>query len=185
PSIQGRSQIVDTTVSDQIEWLMPQLMEIFFASGNIVRFTPRKPGDEAAAQQMTHLVNYIINDVNPGFQFFMDWFKNSLLNKVGVAKVWWEPFDETTREESAGLTDVQLEILSNDPEVEITRIVSYIDPNAERAAIDQYHQAVEAYHQAMQQYLATGGMPPPQPPAPGALPPPPAAHPNAAAAQAQ
>lgn len=185
PSIQGRSQVVDTTVSDQIEWLMPQLMEIFFASGNIVRFTPRKPGDEDAAQQMTHLVNYIINDVNPGFQFFMDWFKNSLLNKVGVAKVWWEPFDETTREESAGLTDVQLEILSNDAEVEITRIVSYIDPNAERAAIDQYHQAVEAYHQAMQQYLATGGMPPPQPLAPGALPPPPAAHPNAAAAQAQ
>lgn len=186
PSIQGRSQIVDTTVSDQIEWLMPQLMEIFFASGNIVRFTPRKPGDEDAAKQMTSLVNYIINDLNPGFQFFMDWFKNSLLNKVGVAKVWWEPFDETTREEYSGLTDVQLEMLGGDPQVEITKITSYIDPNAEQAAIEQHHQAVQQYHQAMQQYLATGGMPPPnQPPAPGQLPPPPPAHPNAAAAQAQ
>lgn len=186
PAIQGRSPIVDTTVSDQIEWLMPQLMEIFFASGNIVRFTPRKPGDEEAAQQMTKLVNYIINDVNPGFQFFLDWFKNSLLNKVGVAKVWWEPFDETTREEYSGLTDVQLEMLSNDSEVEITKISSYIDPVAERMALDQYHAAVKQYHQAIQQYLATGGMPPPnQPPAPGQLPPPPAAHPNAAAAQAQ
>jgi hypothetical protein len=178
PGIQGRSSIVDTTVSDQIEWMMPQLMEIFFASGNIVRFTPRKPGDEQAAEQMTHLVNYIVNDVNPGFQFFLDWFKNSLLNKVGVAKVWWEHFDETVREEYTGLTDDQLAIISDDAGVDITKITSYTDPVAERHALEQYHQAVEQYHQAIQQYVATGGMPPPQPPAPGQLPPPPPAHPN-------
>lgn len=199
PGIQGRSSIVDTTVSDQVEWLMPQLMEIFYASGNIVRFIPRKPGDEADAAQMTAVVNYIINDVNPGFQFFCDWFKNSLLNKVGVAKVWWEPFDETVREEQKGLTDVQLEMLSQDPEVEVTKIVTYIDPNAERAAIMQYNQATEQFQQAMQQWQMHGGMAPapqqppqaPQGQAPGApqppqgLPPPPPAHPNAAAAQAQ
>lgn len=186
PGIQGRSTIVDTTVSDQIEWLMPQLMEIFFASGNIVRFIPRKPGDEQGAQQMTALVNYIINDENPGFQFFLDWFKNSLLNKVGVAKVWWEPFDETVREEYSGLTDEQLAITSDDPEVDITQITSYVDPNAERQALEQYQQAMTQFHQAMEQYIATGGMPPmPPPPAPGQLPPPPPAHPNAAAAQAQ
>lgn len=184
PGIQGRSPIVDTTVSDQIEWLMPQLMEIFFASGNIVRFMPRKPGDEAGAKQMTALVNYIINDINPGFQFFMDWFKNSLLNKVGVAKVWWEPNDETIREEQRGITDVQLEILGQDPEIEITKIISYIDPNAERAALEGYQQAIEQYHQAMSAYVASGGMAPAAP-QPGQLPPPPPAHPNAAAAQAQ
>lgn len=185
PGIQGRSPIVDTTVSDQIEWLMPQLMEIFFASGNIVRFMPRKPGDEDGAQQMTHLVNYIINDINPGFQFFLDWFKNSLLNKVGIAKVWWEPFDETAREEYSGLTDDQLAVLSDDPGVDITRIASYVDPVAERMALEQYQKTLEQFHQAMQQYIATGGMPPQQGPAPGQLPPPPPAHPNAAAAQAQ
>lgn len=186
PGIQGRSQIVDTTVSDQIEWLMPQLMEIFFASGNIVRFTPRKPGDEAAAQQMTKLVNYIINDMNPGFQFFLDWFKNSLLNKVGVAKVWWETFDEKTREEYTDLTDDQLAVLSDDPEVEIQRITTYTDPFAEAQAIEQYQGAHRQYQQAMQQYqqaMLQAGMQ--QSPAaqqipvqPGQLPPPPPAHPN-------
>lgn len=181
--IQGRSQIVDTTVSDQIEWLMPQLMEIFFASGNIVRFTPRKPGDDEEAAQMTQLVNYIINDLNPGFQFFMDWFKNSLLNKVGVAKVWWETYDETIREEYDGLTDEQLAILSDDPEMQIVQITSYIDPNAEQQALEQYQQAQQQYAQAMQQFAAQqGGQ---AMPTGGQLPPPPAAHPNAAAAQAQ
>jgi len=195
--IQGRSPIIDTTVSDQIEWLMPQLMEIFFASGNIVRFTPRKPGDEAAAQQMTHLVNHIMNDQNPGFTFFMEWFKNSLLNKVGVAKVWWEPFDERTREEYTALTDDQLAILSNDNEVEISRIVTYIDPNAYSQAVQQHNAAMAQYYQALQHPLPPmpqpqPGQPPqmmPPPPAPGAvppgqMPPPPPAHPNAAAAQA-
>jgi hypothetical protein len=187
PGIQGRSQIVDTTVSDQIEWLMPQLMEIFFASGNIVRFTPRKPGDEDAAQQMTLLVNYIINDLNPGFAFFLDWFKNSLLNKVGVAKVWWEIFDETAREEYSGLTDDQLAVLSDDPNIDISKITSYVDPNAERQALEGYHQQLQQYHQAMQQYAQAGGMapvPPQQQAAPGQLPPPPPAHPNEPAAQA-
>lgn len=205
PGIQGRSTIVDTTVSDQIEWLMPQLMEIFFASGNIVRFTPRKRGDEPGAQQMTHLVNHIINDVNPGFTFFMEWFKNSLLNKVGVAKVYWEQFDERVRYEYTELTDEQLAILSDNPDVEISRIISFIDPNVERQAIDQYNQAMRQYYQMLQHpqppmppQQPQQGLPPlspqqrmiPPPPQPGAvqpgrMPPPPPAHPNAAAAQQQ
>ena len=198
PGIQGRSQIVDTTVSDQIEWLMPQLMEIFFASGNIVRFTPRKRGDEQAAQQMTKLVNYIVNDVNPGFTFFMEWFKNSLLNKVGVAKVWWEQFDEKVRYEYTELTDDQLAVLSDNPDVEITRIISFTDPNVERQVITQYNAAMRQFYKLMQQpqppeppQQSQPGLPPPTaqqrmippPPAPGAvppgqLPPPPPAHPN-------
>jgi hypothetical protein len=186
--IQGRSHIVDTTVSDQIEWLMPQLMEIFFASGNIVRFTPRKRGDEQAAQQMTKLVNYIINDVNPGFVFFLEWFKNSLLNKVGVAKVWWEQYDEKVRYEYSELTDDQLAVLSDDPDVVITRIISYIDPNVERQTINQFNDAMRAFYAAMQQpqppmppQQAQPGLPPlspqqrliPPPPPPPAMPQPP------------
>lgn len=178
PPIQGRSSIVDTTVSDQIEWLMPALMEMFFASGNVVRFGPRKPGDEAGAKQMTALVNYIINEENPGFRVFQDWFKNALLNKVGVIKVWWEPYDETTRESYEGLTDDQLAVLSNDDDIIITTITSYVDPHAELAAMDQYRAQLKQF-QMYQQAVALGVIPPPgapapnAPPAPGGLPPPP------------
>src|SRR5690349_6198544 len=51
PDVEGRSSVVDTVVSDQIEWLMPQLMEIFFGSMQPVKFCPRKPNDEAGADQ--------------------------------------------------------------------------------------------------------------------------------------
>jgi hypothetical protein len=178
PGVQGRSTIVDTTVSDQIEWMMPALMEMFFASGNIVNYDPRKPGDEAGAKQMSNLVNYIVTAQNPGFQVFMDWFKNALLNKVGVAKVFWEPQVEETREYYDQMTDAELAIIMDDSEVEVIKVTSYVDPRAELAAMDQFRQqqaAVAAYQQAAAQAQAQGLPFPPPPPAgpPGSPPPPP------------
>jgi hypothetical protein len=172
PEIEGRSSVVDTVVRDQIEWLMPSLMEIFFASGKPVKFCPRKPGDEQGAEQMTLLANHVVNDQNPGFEVFMDWFKTALLFKVGIAKAWWEEETETTREEYTGITDEQLAIyLSADPGVTITSITSYVDPAAERAAMAQLEQAQQAYQTA----LAHGQSPNPAPgtgmPPPGAVPP--------------
>lgn len=152
PEIEDRSGVVDTVVSDQIEWLMPSLMEIFFASGNPVKFNPRKPGDEDAADMMTKLCNYVVMDENSGFEVFADWFKTALISKVGVAKAWWEEDTTRTQEKYSALTDAQFAIITDDPEVTITSVTSYTDPNAERAALQQYQQAVEQYPQAQQQY---------------------------------
>lgn len=183
PEVDDRSSVVDTVVSDQVEWLMPSLMEIMYASGSPVKFAPRKPGDEEAAEQMTKLVNHVINDQNDGFQVVADWAKTALLSKVGVIKVWWEEENTRTQEKYNGLTDGQLAIILDDAEVTLTSIVSYTDPNAERAALMQYQQAQAQFPQAQAQYQQMAqqkamqpAMPPQpgQPPAPNAgMPPPP------------
>lgn len=169
PDVDDRSDIVDTVVSDQIEWLMPTLMEIFYASGDPVRFTPTKAGDEDAADQMTLVVNHVVNVQNPGFQIFEDWFKSALLSKIGIVKVWWQVDTTSTRETYQALTDIQLAILTQDAEVVITSVESFVDPQAERAAMSQYQQQVEMY-QAQQagQQLPPGpdGSPAPQLPPP-------------------
>ncbi|WP_321944547.1 portal protein [Burkholderia cenocepacia] len=169
PDVDDRSDIVDTVVSDQIEWLMPTLMEIFYASGDPVRFTPTKAGDEDAADQMTLVVNHVVNVQNPGFQIFEDWFKSALLSKIGIVKAWWQVDTTSTRETYQALTDIQLAILTQDAEVVITSVESFTDPQAERAAMSQYQQQVEMY-QAQQagQQLPPGpdGSPAPQLPPP-------------------
>lgn len=174
PDVEGRSAVVDTVVSDQIEWLMPQLMEIFFGSSQPVKHGPRKPGDEPGAEQMTHVCNYVVRDQNPGFEVFKDWFKTALLAKIGVAKAWWEVETTRTRETYSGLTDAQLAILTDDPCVTVTKVTSYVDPAAERAAMDQFKQAQQAVNQwqvAQQKAQAQGlPWPPMQNPAPGATP---------------
>lgn len=175
PDIEDRSEVVDTVVSDQIEWLMPQLMEIFFGSDEPVRFCPRKPGDEAGAEQMTAVCNHVVRDLNPGFDICLDWFKSAALLKVGVVKSWWERETNTTRETYTGITDGQLAVISDDPDVSVAECTSYIDPNAERAAMDQFRAQQQAFEQAqsspplpvMQQPGSPAGLPmPPTAPAP-------------------
>lgn len=175
PGVPGRSSYVDTTVSDQIEWMMPQLMEKFFASPNMVLYDPRKRGDEKGAKQMTHVMNYNIREQNDGFRIFQDWFKNSLLNKVGVTKVWWEESENVKKEFYDNLTDGQLAVIKNDAEIQIVKITSFVDPNAERAAMEQFKQQSaqwQQWQQAQAKAQAQGlPFPPPlpnaPPPAPG------------------
>src|SRR4051812_29333075 len=56
PAPDGRSKTVSTDVADTIEGLLPQLMDIFAGSDEVVRFEPVGPEDEEAAQQESDYV---------------------------------------------------------------------------------------------------------------------------------
>jgi hypothetical protein len=107
----GRSRAVSTDVSDVIEGLMPNLMDIFVGSDEVVRFDPVGPDDEAAAQQETDYVNHVFMQQNPGFMILYSFIKDSLLSKVGIVKVWWEEREEETRETYYDITDDQFMML--------------------------------------------------------------------------
>ena len=65
PAQDGRSRAVSTDVADTIEGLMPNLMDIFAGSDEVVRFEPVGPEDEAAAQQETDYVNHVCHAAEP------------------------------------------------------------------------------------------------------------------------
>ena len=67
PAQDGRSRAVSTDVADTIEGLMPNLMDIFAGSDEVVRFEPVGPEDEAAASQETDYGNHVFMQQNPGF----------------------------------------------------------------------------------------------------------------------
>jgi hypothetical protein len=50
PEIDGRSTFVDTTIRNQIEWMVPSLMKTFCSGESVVEFTPTKEGDEEKAK---------------------------------------------------------------------------------------------------------------------------------------
>src|SRR6476646_673429 len=66
PSIDGRSTAVSMDVSDTVEALMPQLMEIFCGSDEVVKFAPVGPDDVQPAEQETAYVNHVFVNMNPG-----------------------------------------------------------------------------------------------------------------------
>ena len=117
--VEDRSQVVATEVSDTIEYIMPQLMKVFSSSDNFARFIARQPEDVKAAEQATDLVNYVINSENNGFVNIYNWFKDALLFKVGVLKVFFDEDIEVVEEEYKNLNEEELTILLDDDDVEV------------------------------------------------------------------
>ena len=101
--VDGRSQFVDSTVADTIEWIKPSLMRVFASGDEMVKFTPHGPEDVAAADQATDYVNYVFTKDNPGWEVLYSWFTDALLSKNGIVKVWWDEYEEWNREEYNGL----------------------------------------------------------------------------------
>jgi len=117
--VDGRSQYVDSTVQDTIEWIKPSLMRVFASGDEMVKFTPHGPEDVAMAAQASDYVNYVFTKDNPGWEIMYSWFTDALLSKNGIVKVWWDETAEETREEYHGLTEPELTHLLTSSEVEV------------------------------------------------------------------
>jgi len=86
----GRSQVVSRDVHDTIQALLPSLMRIFFGSQNVVEFVPEGQEDVKTAEKATEYVNYVVSQDNDGFEIFYAAIKNSLRERVGFVKYWWD-----------------------------------------------------------------------------------------------
>lgn len=110
----GRSQVVDGTVSITVDNAVAALLKPFASSDETVVFEPRSKEDEEQAQQATEYVNYVLHQDNQGFLILHDWFKDALIQKLGVVKLYWE---DTTREKIERLENVdamQIEMMAQD-----------------------------------------------------------------------
>lgn len=116
--VDGRSQVIDSVVHDVVEAALPDLLELFTASDEIVRFNPEQPGDEDAAKQATEYVNFIFHRDNDGFRILHWWFKDALLQKNGILKVFWEETDEKKRHTFTGLLEDEVNLILNEEGVE-------------------------------------------------------------------
>jgi hypothetical protein len=117
--VEGRSQIVTGEVAEAVDGALPQLLRIFTQSDEVVRFEPRGPGDEEKAKQATEYCNWVLNNDNQGVIIFHDWFKDALLQKNGIVKVWWEDQTNVTKEKYYNLSEEELTMLLSDGQMEV------------------------------------------------------------------
>ena len=118
--IEGRSSVVSTDVADAIEWIMPEVMKAFTQNNEVVTFDPVGPDDRRQAQIESRYVYDILMKDNGGFIALHEFFKDALLQKNGFFKVWYENEPCVTVENYTGLNPLELEMLQQDPELEIT-----------------------------------------------------------------
>ena len=117
--VEGKSQIVTGEVAEAVDGALPQLIRVFTSSDNIVEFSPVHEGDQDLADGATTYVNHVFYKDNDGFSILHNWFKDALLEKVGVVKVYWDDETNITKEEYKGLTDDELTFIMQDQEVEV------------------------------------------------------------------
>src|SRR6056300_1348356 len=117
--VEGKSSIVTREVAEAVDGALPSLMRIFTSTDDFVAFEPVNRGDEELAEQATLYVNHIINKDNNGFEIFHNWFKDALLQKVGVVKAYWDNKVDVTTETYYDLTNEEVAVVAMDPEVEV------------------------------------------------------------------
>ena len=128
--IDGRSQVVSTDVADTIETILPNLLRIFTSSERVCKCEPVKAEDVKLAEQVTNYINYIFNKDNNGFSILYTWFKDALLEKNGIIKVYWDESQSVEQETYQNLSDDEYKLLVEDDNVEVVQEESFEDETA-------------------------------------------------------
>lgn len=84
---EGLSAIVTSEVQDTIEWILPDLLDIFTSSDQAVSFEPSRQEDVKGAEQATDACNYVFYKQNNGFLNLYTAFKDALMVK-NCALMW-------------------------------------------------------------------------------------------------
>ena len=118
---EGRSSIVTGEVAEAIDGALPQLMRVFTTTEDIVYFEPKSQDDEESAKQATDYCNWAFYRDNDGLIILHNWFKDALLQKVGVVKSYWDQKTDVTKEEYKNLTEDELALLLSDQSLKVVK----------------------------------------------------------------
>jgi hypothetical protein len=119
--VEGSSQVVTGEVAEAVDGALPQLIRVFTSNEDAVQFEPVKDGDEPFAEQASDMANWVFYKDNDGFLILHNWFKDALLQKVGIVKAYWEEKKDVTKEKYENLSDDEMTMLLMDGEFEIVK----------------------------------------------------------------
>ena len=117
--VEGRSAVISRDVMDVIEWMLPYLLKVFATTDEFVRFEPVDYTDVDKAAQETDYCNYIFDKKNSGFLILNQWFKDALLQKNGIVKVYWDKSEVIKKDTYENLNELEFLQLVQDPQLEI------------------------------------------------------------------
>lgn len=130
PAPDGRSQVVDRSVYETIQWIQPSLARIFANGDDVVDVIPVGPEDEQGAKQEGQYLNYVIMQRNNWAQVFDTASKSALTTKAGYLyayrkdrrQIEVEKYEKQTAEALALIMEGQPEVID---------LKEYPDPDAQ------------------------------------------------------
>jgi hypothetical protein len=117
PTLPNRSKAVSSDISDAIETIKPDLIEIFTAGDDVVAFIPQNARDVEAAKQETAYLHHVAFQDNPGFLNLCTAIDDALGLKQGIFHWEWEEDITHDYEDFTGKNAVELQLAQQDGEV--------------------------------------------------------------------
>ncbi|PDT43003.1 MULTISPECIES: portal protein [Sinorhizobium] len=119
PADANRSKVVSRDVRAAIKKVLPSLIRTILGNDKVVEYAPVNEGDEAAAEQATDYINYVVFPESNGYDAVQDAAHDALKLRNGVIRWWYER--ETTVQVSThtGLDEAALIQLVGDDAVEV------------------------------------------------------------------
>jgi hypothetical protein len=169
PAPQGRSQVVDRSVYETIQVMLPSLVKIFAGSSEeVCKAVPIGPDDEQGAEQTTAVLRHYVTEKNQWEQIVSDWIHDALLLGNGYCMAYWDESERLVREVYEGQSDDQVASLMQDKTIKVVQHSQTVDKQATSEAMAAYQQQMQQYQQMSQQMMMqaqqTGQPPQIQPP---------------------
>ncbi len=117
----GYSKFVTRETLETVEWVLPSILRVFTSGDKVVVFDPAGPDDELQSDQETDITNYYVSKANKGKGFLSlhHWFKDALMFPNGYIKCYINETLATDVGTVTGVDAVGLQMLVDDPDVEI------------------------------------------------------------------
>lgn len=145
---EGRSDVVSMDVRDTVDGMLPDLLDVFLSSDDVVKFEPQGPEDEQGAQQATDATNYVFYRQNKGALILYEWMKSALLEKNGVVKYYHEKYGTPSIERYDGLNEFEFQQLVNQEGVKVLQHSAQPDPNPQMPGMSLHDVQVRIVDQA-------------------------------------
>ena len=143
PAPEGQSNVIDRTIFETVQWILPSLCRIFANGDDVVSVVPMNETDIEQAKQESAYLNWLINNKHPWFDLFLEWCTDALLTKNAYFLVYRDNKRTVDIEKYEGQTKIGVSMLLQDQNVQVIDSRQYPAPDLPpEPVIDQTGQPV-------------------------------------------
>jgi hypothetical protein len=125
PADPNRSKVVSRDVRAAIKKVLPSLIRTILGNDKVVEYQPVNEGDEAAAEQATDYVNFVVFPESDGYDAVQDAAHDALKLRNGVIRWWYDKKRKVQVSKHTGLDEQALVQLVADDDVEVLEQEAY------------------------------------------------------------
>lgn len=125
PADANRSKVVSRDVRSAIKKVLPSVIRTILGNDKVVEYQPVNEGDEAAAEQATDYVNFVVFPESDGYDAVQDAAHDALKLRNGIIRWWYDKKRKVQVSKHTGLEEQALVQLVADDDVEVLEQEQY------------------------------------------------------------